>query len=406
MDWVAGSRGNPLRERMNVVFMGGFTYPRGMAGTKRIQNIINALKRHPEVEARVILQRQASADNVLCGTHEGTPYETVLGDVLRAKLLALLPMLYCKTFAALRRAFRPGQKNIVYFYGPLFLDSVVPLAVAKRLGYRLVFDVIEDYDLSKDVSRSPYQYWKAKLTQFFTASQKSLADGIVAITSYLENKSREATKGLVPIHCLPISVDMSCFPEAIAKRDTSNVSLFYAGTFGKKDGVLVLLEAFEQLAARHPQLMLVLTGKGDKEAMAEFSARVALSKHRERIDVKGYVDDSEYYALLNRADIHCMTRVDLAYAHAGFPFKLGEFLASGKPVVASRVSEVERFLADRESALLVRPGDVPELCSAIEFLVGNTEAAAAIGLRGRNVAQTFFDYRQQGKALVSFLETL
>ena len=110
-------------KKINLVFMGAFTYPRGMAGTKRIQNMINALKEYPDIATRVILQRQSSRDNILSGVHEGTPYETVMGDLFRAKMFAALPILYYKTIAALKRAFRPDHKNVIYFYGPLFLRA-------------------------------------------------------------------------------------------------------------------------------------------------------------------------------------------------------------------------------------------------------------------------------------------
>src|SRR4030042_840677 len=143
-----------MTKKINLVFMGGFTYPRGMAGTKRIQNAIKALKEYPGIAARVALQRQSARDNLLSGVYDGTPYETVIGDLLRAKMFVALPILYYKTFAALRRVFRPDHKNVIYFYGPLFLESVVPLSYAQRIGYKIVFDVIEDYDLTKEVSGS------------------------------------------------------------------------------------------------------------------------------------------------------------------------------------------------------------------------------------------------------------
>ena len=135
-------------KKINLVVTGTFTYPRGMAGTKRIQNMINALKEYPDLATRVILQRQSALDNMISGVHEGTPYETVMGDLFRSKMLAALPILCYRTIAALRRAFRPDHKNVIYFYGPLFVESVVPLSYAKRLGYKIVFDVIEDYGLT------------------------------------------------------------------------------------------------------------------------------------------------------------------------------------------------------------------------------------------------------------------
>ena len=184
-----------LINKINLVVMGTFTYPRGMAGTKRIQNLINALKQYPDISIRVILQRQSTEHNILSGVHEGTPYETVMGDLFRAKMFVALPLLYYRTIAALKRAFRPDHKNVIYFYGPLFLESVVPLSYAQRLGYKIVFDVIEDYGLAKEVSRSFYQYVRSSLANRLSSRIKDLAAGIIVISSYLEEKCRDAYAG-------------------------------------------------------------------------------------------------------------------------------------------------------------------------------------------------------------------
>lgn len=385
--------------------MGGFTYPKGMAGTKRVQNVISALNEYPAVKTRVILQRQSSKDNILSGTYRGTPYETVMGDLFRARMFAALPLLCYRTIAALRRAFLSDRKNVIYFYGPLFLKSVVPLRYAQKLGYKIVFDVIEDFGLTKEVSRSLYQYMRSSLASGISSRIKALSSGIVVISSYLEENCRKLIQGKAPVHYMPISVNMESFPLK-PFRINPTISLFYAGSFGRKDGVPVLLDAFDKLAGKHETLRLVLTGRGDAEAMDEFFARKQLSPYEGRIDYKGYMDEKDYYSLLNDADIPCMTRVNIAFANAGFPFKLGEFLATGKPVIASRVSDVHRFLANGQNAMLVEPGSSAEICEAAEFLINNPESAAAIGKRGREAAKTFFDYKQQGKALLSFLENL
>lgn len=392
-----------MSEKINIVFMGGFTYPRGMAGTKRVQNVINALKLYPDISTRVVLLRQSSRENSLSGVHEGTPYETVMGDVFRGRLLAALPLLYYKTYMALQRAFRPGQRNILYFYGPLFFDSVLPLGWAKKLGYKIVFDVVENFGLAKDVSSTFYLYAKSRLTHRICASMGDLASGFLAISSHLVGRCEELARGRAPVHYLPISVDMNLFPEKPFSLN-GTVSLFYAGSFGKKDGLPVLLDAFDLLAARHPNIRFILSGRGHTEDMKEFHARVESSPYKGRIEWKGYLGEKEYYSLLNSIDIPCMTRVDLAFAHAGFPFKLGEYLAAGKPVIASRVSDVERFLENRENALLVKAGASDEICEAVEYVMSNPERAAALGTRGRETAMSFFDFRRQGDSLRSFLD--
>jgi glycosyltransferase involved in cell wall biosynthesis len=394
-----------MTQKINIIFMGGFTFPRGMAGTKRVRNVIDALKEYPDIITRVILQRQSSELNVLSGVHEGTPYETIMGDILRIKMLAALPALCCKTSAALKRAWRPDRKNVIYYYGPLFLESLVPLRNARKLGYKIIFDVIEDYGLVKTVSRSFHQYVRGYLTKWLSSRIIGLSAGIIVISSYLEERYRMLTDGKAPVHYMPVSVDMGCFPVNPCETK-STVSLFYSGSFGKKDGLPVLLDAFDKLAMRRKNVRLVLSGRGDKEAMQEFFARVAVSQHKDRIEFKGYLDEKSYYAALNDADIPCMTRADIAFAHAGFPFKLGEFLATGKPVIASRVSDVDRFLVNGDNAMVVKAGSSTEVCEAAEFLIDNPERARAIGKRGREVAESFFDCRNQGVALTTFLENL
>ena len=385
--------------------MGGFTYPHGMAGTKRIQNSINALKEFPDIEIQVILQRQSSGDNILAGVHEGTPYKTVVGDFFGARMFAALPIVYYKTCSVLKKAFQPDQKNVIYFYGPLFFDSIVPLSYAHRLGYKIVFDVVEDFSLARDISRSFYRYMMSNLASRLSFRIKNLASGIIVISSYLEKKYRTLIQGKTPVHYMPISVDLNRYVKKQVKPG-STISLFYAGSFGKKDGLPILLDAFDSLAGMYKNVRLILTGRGDKDAMREFSTRMDASPYKDRIEFKGYLDDKEYYSLLNDIDISCMTRADFAFAHAGFPFKLGEYLATGKPVIASRVSDVDKFLTHRQNAMLVQPGSSEEICRAAEYLIDNPETAAAIGLRGREVARSCFDYKQQGKALLAFLENI
>ena len=392
-------------QKLNIVVLGGFPYPRGMAGTKRIQHAIDGMKEAPDVSICVLVLRQSSSRNTLAGMHAGIPYETVMGDLARVRLTLLFPVLTVKAMRALKRSWRPDCRNIIYLYGPPSLDNIVPILYCRHLGYKIVFDIVEDYDLAWSLSRSFYHRLKMAGRTRLTRCVKSLASGIVVISSHLIEKYRGLTQGQVPMHHRPISVDLDCFP-AKSRRFGDTVKLFYSGSFGKKDGVPVLLEAFDRLAAKFDTVRLVLTGKGSDEAMRPILSRIESSPFRDRIDYKGYLDDEAYYATLNTADIPCVTRVDSAYAHAGLPFKLGEFLATGRPVIASRVSDVERMLEDRRDAMLVKPGDSDKIAEAVEHLIAQPEQAVAIGERARQKARAQFDYRPQGQALLAFLRDL
>ena len=64
------------------------------------------------------------------------------------------------------------------------------------------------------------------------------------------------------------------------------------------------------------------------------------------------------------------------------------------------------LVIDEVLNIIKKPYTIEEICAAAEDLINNPKAAAAIGRQGRETAKSFFDCRQQGKALLAFLEEL
>jgi len=93
-------------------------------------------------------------------------------------------------------------------------------------------------------------------------------------------------------------------------------------------------------------------------------------------------------------------------SRARFPTKIGEYLASSRPVVTTAVGEVERFLTDRETACISPPGDPEAFGDSLIALLDDTRLATSIGAAGRRLAVERFDYSKQGPPLRTFLELL
>ena len=107
-----------MAQRMNFVLLGGFPYPKGMAPTRHILNIVDGLRAYPEISIHVMVLRQSSIENVLSGVHQGIPYETVMGDALRVRGLLMAPLFHLKARRAMERVFEPDCRNVLYVYGP------------------------------------------------------------------------------------------------------------------------------------------------------------------------------------------------------------------------------------------------------------------------------------------------
>jgi len=55
----------------------------------------------------------------------------------------------------------------------------------------------------------------------------------------------------------------------------------------------------------------------------------------------------------------------------------------GKAIVASRLEQIGEVLRDGENALLIEPGNVKELTTAISLLIQDAELRRKIGMRAR-----------------------
>ncbi len=392
-------------KKFNMVFLGNFPFPCGMAGSKRVRNTICALQNSVDISASVLTLRGSSQLNGRSGIDNGIPYQIILPDVFRLKAILLLPFLWIMSVIKLFQVKKKTDNNILYVYGPPNIDNIVPVLAAKISGWKIVYDIVEDEHAAFGNSKSTFHKFGTLLNGFLTNRLCFIADGIVVISSHLERKFSKPGVKKRPIHLLPISIDTSRFI-CSASAYSADSTLFYAGSYGTKDGVENLIAAFNELTCSYEGLSLVLAGKGSEERMKVIKEHIRKSPARDHIHYKGYLRDDEYFELLCNIDIPCMTRIDSAYANAGFPFKLGEYLATGKAVIASDVSDVGRYLVDKQNAILVKPGCVAEIVAAVHFLLGNQDTAQQIGRQGKITAERLFDLRHQGKSLAAFLQTV
>jgi glycosyltransferase involved in cell wall biosynthesis len=107
-----------------------------------------------------------------------------------------------------------------------------------------------------------------------------------------------------------------------------------------------------------------------------------------RVIFTGAVPHGRVPKLLDACDILVSPHIPLADGSDffGSPTKIFEYMAMGKAIVASRLGQIGEVLADNETALLVEPGNVSELASAIVKLVESPELRARLGARAREVA--------------------
>jgi glycosyltransferase involved in cell wall biosynthesis len=174
----------------------------------------------------------------------------------------------------------------------------------------------------------------------------------------------------------------------------------------RKDGVATLMTAFSHVAAEFPDVGLRLVGDSDDARVTnvpEFQQLAAGLGIADRVQFTGQVDRDAVPRHLRDASVLVLARPSSQQADAGFPTKLGEYLASGRPTVVTVTSDIAEYLADGESALLIPPDDTDAVTAALRRALSDPERAARIGAAGHRVAVERFDYRQGGRTLAEAL---
>lgn len=140
-----------------------------------------------------------------------------------------------------------------------------------------------------------------------------------------------------------------------------------------------LLQAFVSLAAKHPDLALLIVGDGpQRERIAGLAAQ---SGYGDRIRLAGQREDIP--AVLSAMDLFALP----SYANEGVPQALMQAMAAGLPVVSTHVGAIGELVADGVSGLLIEPKNALQLEDAIARLLFDAELSARFGAAGRAIVE-------------------
>ena len=153
------------------------------------------------------------------------------------------------------------------------------------------------------------------------------------------------------------------------------------GNATEEKGLRLTLEAFRRLKAKVPQLMVTWIGDrpdarwmGQVPDGVEFTGRLGHEQAMERLRSCGMA----IYAYL-----------DVPSLRWNYPLKVLEYMALGKTIVAADLPGVRDLIQNGVNGLLFKPGDVNDLCRALEKAIGNQELRSRLGVQARRDAEKY-----------------
>jgi glycosyltransferase involved in cell wall biosynthesis len=267
-----------------------------------------------------------------------------------------------RAFIRLRRIIRRDRIDVIYLVTqPLTLFW--GFLVAKACGLPLVCLVGNTLEIRA--------HPKLRLYRFLLP----LVDAVVAQADTQGRHLAETQH--IPgrlIRVVPNGVDPSPFERPV-NRSAKLQSLglpadaLVVGSTGRMvrlKGIDVLLRAFRRLTDSETKLHLVLVGTGpDRDSFEESASAMGI---RDRVHFLGHRQDLPEIVQLYDVAV-------LSSRSEAFPMVLLEYMAAGRPVVATKVGSVADVLSHEVHGLLVEPENSEQLASAISRVLSEPESA-------------------------------
>ena len=175
-------------------------------------------------------------------------------------------------------------------------------------------------------------------------------------------------------------------------------NILYVGRFDPRNGLDILIEAFEILAAKYPRLRLIIIGYGPLEPAYR---KMVPEWLKERIIFVGRVDE-ERPAYFRAAHVLCFPA-----KKGSFGITLLEAMASGVPVVTTDIEGFRFVMENGKHGLMVPEEEgVSGYVRALEYLIKNPEAREEMSQAARLRAEEFSWPRVAAKVLDNYYQIL
>ena len=299
-----------------------------------------------------------------------------------------------------------GGKPVIYLYVMQGILNLYMGTLCRVLGLPLVQEMCEWWPGERTCSRLTHFLYRSGIV-FRNAT------GVLAISREIEQRIRRHAQedGLqVEVQHLPAVMDMEKFRTSQREpEDDANLDVPRFVWCGTVDGwirdVLFLVRTHAEVIRRGYHCRLVIVGLCSEANRARISAHAAACGLQcGDFELTGWVSDQELSRFYHSAAALLMPLWDDDRSLTRMPNKLPEYLCSGRPVITSPLGAVKEVLQDNQTACFVPPGEYQYFAGAMIRTLQETEWAAAVGMRGRDLALEQFDYRSYSRSLGSFFE--
>lgn len=207
---------------------------------------------------------------------------------------------------------------------------------------------------------------------------------------------------------IPNGVSPSDFsPSPLPNRENRIPVLFYIGTLADWQGLDIVIKALPKILEQQA-VRLQIVGRGRSRQRKLLAKQIRKLGIEEHVSVQPAVPHHEIPALISSADI-CVAPLglnDRNVTQGACPIKVLEYMAAGRPLLASNIPIVRELVREDVDALLFSPSDSDDLARQTLALLNDFELSKRLAQSASERALTKFTWHESQKKLIKVYEKL
>lgn len=274
------------------------------------------------------------------------------------------------------------KPDIIYRRHILFVSNYL---LAKLLK---VPSITEVNGITVDEIKITHRVDKFSLTVINAIEKFNLpkADKIIVVTSKLKEilqHDYKVPKNKIVVIENAANTDLfkpmnSAEAQKALNLDQSYRYVCFMGSLEQYQGVEYLIKSVPLILCKVPKVRYLIVGDGPmKKELTELTEQIGVS---DRVIFIGRVPYEQVHLYINASDICVVPKKPMRSGYS--PLKLCEYMACGKPVVATRTSGFQ-ILEENNAGLLVNPETSREFANAMIKLLQDSELRKQMGENGR-----------------------
>lgn len=390
-----------MNKRNHLVYLGVSGFPKGLAAIQRQLLVSKGLSENgwdiTILCSGSVHQKESNIPKE--GTYEGIYFKYIFspnreGNFFKRNIQKKISIFF-ELFELIKLNRKQKIDAVLISNTNIFWYAVVIFLASKILKFKSVLSLVEIYK-----SRTNIKFFKRINDKLFNKFGLHFFDAYFPISHKLIEHFKNFK---LPYFYFPVLVDCKKFDE-IKVNTVRNINYVFCGAAGYPKTIEFTIKAFEK--ANVPNANLILVSNGSYEEIKEIKHQIQNSSKNANIFHKINLSESELYEYYKNATALLLPLYSTIQDEARFPHKLGEYLASGNPVITCNVGELKNYLKHKESAFICAPNNVLEFAGNMEYVANNPEIAKLAGEKGKLICKENFDYLALGKQCSIFLTQL